>query len=749
MTSNDDNSYEIYTHEKTVDDCNVHFESNTQHYVTPKTSFPDGINQQGNKCPVATSSTLLIEQETAGDDNGKALVVEYAEQDRLLAKEQLRIVRRNLRTCSPQSLYFRRFAALADDWRNFLPQTRVHHDHNEDRYYDARSSSDFEIDSDDECSMSDPSSDSDDGDETDDEELSSVSSGLPPIRQHDVYRRAKEITRSPSKSYTQHGLQASQQSCLASSISSSRPLHYADGTHNNGSRREASSTSVTFQVGDQEQSSGIKPVRNTSLQDESDFYDALFFSDIPALGSTSHISLVSSISASSAQDADDSDANDADADEDDNRRGGSRLITTGPPAKSAATSGDARRPKTWLKAKPSHTTRHGSDKMIVAERRAHELARRSIQQQRLAKATAKSRAPPSPVVATAKYDTTAINSSTTPTTINTTDLTPSTTTDEYNQTRKAQKRVRSHEIRRLGVSAFATSTIRNRHSRKRNLHQPQILPPPARFWEIRIEDIVRGIETQFTLGSEDGGADVDEYGNENGSVDSLTSLVSPYEDSDADEEQEDKKGKGPEETTHANEAVVRIAPLPSISQASPMGSTASTLCEAADGESNSVGGLVAAATAIAAPAEDHQRLEEQPPQYLDHELDQVIFILPPEVDHELMSGMKQKLDADTLPLIDRKQRSEDHMVEEEEAASFRKSSNVNMQMGGSQVKPSLTLQTLTHTMGAGIAPGALSAIEHKARPLGSQHSLTKCNSTSSLYIDSTMAKSDVDETLRA
>ncbi|KAF9981618.1 hypothetical protein BGZ75_007025 [Mortierella antarctica] len=323
--------------------------------------------------------------------------------------------------------------------------------------------------------------------------------------------------------------------------------------------------------------------------------------------------------------------------------------------------------------------------------------------------------------------------------------------NEHKRTNKAQKRVRSNEIRKLGVSAFTTSLLtRNRHSRRRNLHQPLVLPPPARFWEIRIEDIVRGIETQFTLGSEEeGAADVDEYGNGNGSVDSLTSLVSAYEHSDADKEENQAKGKEQrEETSSEVEAVVRMAPLQNESQTSPMGSTASTLCETTGVEANYAGGLVAAATA--SPVVDHQRLDEQPPQYLDHELDQVIIILPPEMGHESMSEMNQKLYTETISLLDHERTSEEHMAEEEETASRSNSnSNINMQMGASQVRPSLTLQTLTHTMGVGIAPGALSAVENKRRPLGSQHSLTKCNSTSSLYIDSTMAKSDVDETLRA
>ncbi|KAK3809337.1 MAG: hypothetical protein J3Q66DRAFT_416169 [Benniella sp.] len=53
-------------------------------------------------------------------------------------------------------------------------------------------------------------------------------------------------------------------------------------------------------------------------------------------------------------------------------------------------------------------------------------------------------------------------------------------------------------------------------------------------------------------------------------------------------------------------------------------------------------------------------------------------------------------------------------------------------------RPALTLQTAAVS---GIAPGALTSFE---KPFGSQFSLTKCNSTSSLYIDSTMAKSDVE-----
>ncbi|KAF9964052.1 hypothetical protein BGZ70_006995 [Mortierella alpina] len=771
ITSNDNGHYEIYTYDETATDDNVYFDSNNQHYITPRTSFPESINQQGNRRLATASSTLLSELEEAEEKTERTMEVEYAEQDRLLAKEQLRIVRRNLRTCSPQSLYFRRFAALADDWRNFLPQTRAHYGRSEDRYYDARSSVDFDVDSGDEYSVNDLNSDSEDGEkiEAQEDDLLSVSISLPPIMQHDIYSRTQMTSRSPSRSSIQHTLQASRPSCLASSILSTQPAHPTEGTRHNGSNgREAGSTSVTFQVEDLGRSSGVKHARKNdykSLQDENDFYDALFLNDIPALGSTSHISLVSSISASSTQDADDTDANDADADEDDNCCGSSSSssssssnINTSALVRSAATvSRKSRRSKPWLQANPSRTSHHVSDKMIVAERRAHELARRSIQQQRLAKATARSGATALPVATAETYPSANIISPNTTSTATTTSIT-TTTMDEPKGMNKAQKRVRSNEIRRLGVSAFTTTSIKNRHSRRRNLHQPLILPPPARFWEIRIEDIVRGIETQFTLGSEEEvGADVDEYGNENGSVDSLTSLVSAYEDSDVHAEEEEEKeeqeqvtGKGREETTQDTEAeaeaVRRIAPLENESRASTSGSTVSTLCDVAAVEASHAGSLVTAATAL--PVQDHPGPDEQPPQYLDHELDQVVFILPPGTEYESISDRNQTLNTGAISLLDSQNISEKHIVEEEKALTH-SNSKISTQTGASQVRPSLTLQTLTHTMGAGIAPGPLSAVENKGRPLGSQHSLTKCNSTSSLYIDSTMAKSDVDETLRA
>ncbi|KAG0268001.1 hypothetical protein DFQ27_007759 [Actinomortierella ambigua] len=70
------------------------------------------------------------------------------------------------------------------------------------------------------------------------------------------------------------------------------------------------------------------------------------------------------------------------------------------------------------------------------------------------------------------------------------------------------------------------------------------------------------------------------------------------------------------------------------------------------------------------------------------------------------------------------------------------------------VRPSLTLQTLNHSQqrnatdsGTALDQGPLTAYDSKPRSFRS--TLTKCNSTSSLYIDSTMTKNDVDETLRA
>ncbi|KAG0238623.1 hypothetical protein BGW42_004385 [Actinomortierella wolfii] len=72
------------------------------------------------------------------------------------------------------------------------------------------------------------------------------------------------------------------------------------------------------------------------------------------------------------------------------------------------------------------------------------------------------------------------------------------------------------------------------------------------------------------------------------------------------------------------------------------------------------------------------------------------------------------------------------------------------------VRPSLTLQTLSHSQqrhatesvgAAATSEGPLTASD--SCPRSARPSLTKCNSTSSLYIDSTMTKNDVDETLRA
>ncbi|KAG0225876.1 hypothetical protein BGW41_004474 [Actinomortierella wolfii] len=72
------------------------------------------------------------------------------------------------------------------------------------------------------------------------------------------------------------------------------------------------------------------------------------------------------------------------------------------------------------------------------------------------------------------------------------------------------------------------------------------------------------------------------------------------------------------------------------------------------------------------------------------------------------------------------------------------------------VRPSLTLQTLNHSQqrhatesvgAAAISEGPSTASD--SCPRSARPSLTKCNSTSSLYIDSTMTKNDVDETLRA
>ncbi|KAG0316493.1 hypothetical protein BGZ99_006863 [Dissophora globulifera] len=111
--------------------------------------------------------------------------------------------------------------------------------------------------------------------------------------------------------------------------------------------------------------------------------------------------------------------------------------------------------------------------------------------------------------------------------------------------------------------------------------------------------------------------------------------------------------------------------------------------------------------------------------------------------HYALHSQDQKLEQETMNPVPVKT---ELMVGEEQKKQLEVSERPATDDTVPGTRPFLTLQTAGLTL-TGIAPGVLSAFE--SRPVASQFSMTKCNSTSSLYIDSTMAKSDVDETLRA
>ncbi|KAG0048978.1 hypothetical protein BGZ83_006163 [Gryganskiella cystojenkinii] len=145
---------------------------------------------------------------------------------------------------------------------------------------------------------------------------------------------------------------------------------------------------------------------------------------------------------------------------------------------------------------------------------------------------------------------------------------------------------------------------------------------------------------------------------------------------------------------------------------------------------------------------------EEPPQYNQHQQDQSLVVPSTLLEYQQQQRVVESVSASILnELLEeehQRQLEAERKAARAEAAALTATLVAEVEASRmaptTAVKPSLTLQTMTHTLG-GIAPSALSAFE--CRPQSQQFSLTKCNSTSSLYIDSTMTKSDVDETLRA
>jgi len=266
---------------------------------------------------------------------------------------------------------------------------------------------------------------------------------------------------------------------------------------------------------------------------------------------------------------------------------------------------------------------------------------------------------------------------------------------------------------------------RQRHQRHYSQisHQQQ---QPAHFGHIHLEDIVRGIESEFTLA-----LDRDEGDEGEDSEDSLTYLVSGYENSGVDDEEE----------ADLIASVRRLHQATAARRDSPnagSGSAASSIAESTSPQStllNSSDARSEASVEAPSPSSDIVSGEgnygalrtEQPVMRMNYRDSQPVNAAA-ATDIRTVNYQKP------LPLA----------VEGASMALAATCEAINQKEKANPTRPSLTLQTNSI---AGIAPGALSAFE--SRPLGSQYSLTKCNSTSSLYIDSTMTKSDVDETLRA
>ncbi|KAF9904489.1 hypothetical protein EC991_002649 [Linnemannia zychae] len=519
--------------------------------------------------------------------------------------EQLRVVRRNLRNCSPNSSYFRRYAAVADDWRNFLPQ---------DEFSDASEAEGEE-------EMFNTKDVYDNSDDDDESELVErvVSSSKPPLAKKDTYTRTMPSTSSSMPSFVKELLREEELAMLV--------LSAQFNSHHNLSAQSASED----QSWSREDVGGL--LRNESL-------------------SSTQSSIISS---------DDTEANDADADE-----------SSGPPGRANA------------------TTRRNRVVRTNGPR-----ARYARQQRRSSKSGGSSTA----LLADAA---------------------------ESVHQHLNRRNIQGQEPKKIGPADKSPAGRRRspRRSVRHYHHQQQYPQQPAHFGHIHLEDIVRGIESEFTLT-----LDRDEGGDELESEDSLTYLVSGYENSGADEDDEEEDLVSSVRRLHQATAAQRESALSgSISAASSIAestSPQSTLLNSSD--SRSEASVEAPSPSSVLVTENATLQLELPPRYTHHKDDQPVTSATGALHQQPAPSSTSVIAEDAAVGL---AKTRDAVKEEKEKVGH--------------ARPSLKLQT--HAIG-GIAPGALSAFE--SRPLGSQYSLTKCNSTSSLYIDSTMAKSDVDETLRA
>ncbi|KAF9349081.1 hypothetical protein BGX26_012577 [Mortierella sp. AD094] len=524
---------------------------------------------------------------------------EYTEIEKQLAKEQLRIVRRNLRECSPDSAYFRRFAALADDWRNFLPRRGVAQTYGSNNI---NSGSEAEIDSYDEYAANgdvyeeyEEYDSREEEEEEEEDEADEIISSRPPLNEANFYSGRQPVNSSSTPSFVKELLREEELCKLVSSAS-------VDLSKENDSRRPVSRA-------------GFVSSRDEDDVEEAHYADAEEYSPNAVT-----------------------------------RRAGNAS------SRRAAAAGAVARSVRKLRRR---TNRINAEKKILAEEKAHGITR-SIQQQRKA----------------------------------------------------AGHHMRSNDATRLGVR----HEKRHTHARRRSASKKAMYHQYAsQFGGIRLEDIVRGIESEFSMCLNSCSDDDDAE-----SEDSLTYLISGYENSGEDSLEDESKGSS-------------TAARSSSSQAESVTSIDSTLLNSSsDSRSDFSEEIQEALQQL-----QSERMEEgaAPPQYMLHKHDQQVVepaIIYNQTQQALRSASAAAL-AEAMNSVADKERQEKCKKSKKDAE-------------GSNSRPALTLQTTVQAM-AGIAPGALSAFEK--RPIGSQFSLSKCNSTSSLYIDSTMAKSDVDETLRA
>ncbi|KAF9317174.1 hypothetical protein BG003_001098 [Podila horticola] len=588
-----------------------------------------------NHLPHSTTTFNSVVRPTQSTEatNTQLAHVVISEADQTYAKEQLRIVRRNLRNHPTESDYFQRFAPLADDWRNFLPcpndsyspqdgrgfgsnhssniafewvetafghqnkhtapssstEWRGSQDYHED-FFDAHST--VEDDSDDECS---------DDWESDEKQQESQ---LPPLKSEVPSRVLCDIPIRNSGSSTSFVKELLREEELCRLVTAAR----LDAQNDTSSTRFETKSGVTR---DRENKSSRDSTDYGALLDSDDAYASMFYQNQPQ-----RVNRDGDGSDANDADANDADANDADADE--------VAELTG----------------------PRFQRKGGNTRGTRSKRTRHQRS--------------------------------------------------SVTKEKFQETTRAHTSLQSlkrNNLRKLGYSSSKSS----------RRHAPGI----------GFSDVVQSIESEFALDMEDSSED-------HGSEDSLSYLIADYEYEDELSTAHSRVGK----TFNVMETLLHLGkeedscPLSSPDCSSAM-SPNSTLLESSQ-DSETASGMSSVSSSNM----------DQPPEYVLHEQDKALAL--PSCDSD--TGLsKQDIQASHKQL---------NALREKEKEGLSTAQNGDKK----GLKNGLTVQTMSQPLG-GIAPGALSAFV--SRPLGSHHSLTKCNSTSSLYIDSTMLKNDVDETLRA